>query len=174
MSWSNCRGNTTYQSLLSLSASSLLWCSKFPNPVGCQHPERRNLCSKGAEGGSPVSWGLVLHGGLHCNPLQREVWEHLLNWGPEWGPEPPRSSCLDRAFPSPASLGAFVLEPWLRSAASRDGRGHRGLSGELSEIIVLLPSCAVRGGDVKLSVKAGCEQGWTVVLGPLQPTSSNF
>lgn len=82
---SNCHRNTTYQSLLRLSALSLLWCSKFPNPVGCQHPERRNLCSEGAEGGSPVSWGLALHSGLHCNPLQREVWEHLLNWGARVG-----------------------------------------------------------------------------------------
>lgn len=72
-----------------------------------------------------------------------------------------RSELLSR------TRSSALLHPW-------DGRGHRGLNGKLSEIIALVPFCAVRGDDVKLSVKAGCEQGWTVVFGPLQPTSSNF
>lgn len=114
---------------------------------------------------------LAPHRGLQCDRLKRGVcwgvWEHLRNSGVA-----PRSS---RWLPPPRSRSELLSRP--RSSAPlrpRDGRGHRGLHGKLSEIIALLPFCAVRGDGVKLSVEAGCERGWAVVFGPLQPTSSNF
>lgn len=67
-----------------------------------------------------------------------------------------------------------LVAPLRYGRGHRGRRGHRGLHGNLSEIIALLPFCAVRGDGIEVSVEAGCEQGWAVVFGPLQPTSSNF